>query len=90
MVPTYKFMAQFNRQTYPVIIKYKLALRVKSNGMLTDFEVKMPVIIGTELTPDPEEQQQTDTFAETLVARASISDYDDPPPSYETLLLNAM
>jgi hypothetical protein len=90
LAPSYKFIAEFEHQKYPIIIKYKLALKVKSHGMLTDFEVKIPVIVGTELVPNPEEQQQMNGSAEAFMASASISDYDEVPPSYETVLSNTM
>jgi hypothetical protein len=82
LAPSYKFVAEFNNQKYPVIIKYELSLAVKVHGILTDFEVKLPIIIGTELTSD---QQQTNNSVETPIANGdSISDYPEPPPSYET------
>jgi len=78
--PSYKFMAHFNHQNHPVIIKYALGLKVKSHGMLTGFEVKMPIIIGTELVSD---QEQTNNSAVAAITNTSIIYYDEPPPSYE-------
>jgi hypothetical protein len=76
LAPSYKFMAHFNRQTHSVIVKYELDLKVKSHGMLTDFEIKIPLTIGTELGTN---QQQTN---------ASIINYDEPPPAYEAIVSN--
>ncbi len=81
--PSYQFTAQFNHQTHPVSIRYEFELKVKSHGLLTDFEVKLPIIIGTELAPD---QQQTNNSAKAPTAYASALDYNETPPSYGTVV----
>jgi hypothetical protein len=85
LAPSYEFMAQFNRRAHPVVTRYELELKVKAHGVFTDFEVKLPVIIGTELRPD---QQETNNSAEMTITNTSISDYDEPPPSYESVISN--
>lgn len=81
-------MAEFNCQTYPVIIAYELELKVKSHGLFTDFEVKVPIVIGTKPTSDEEQQQQGDNSGDEFAVNASIPDYNELPPSYESVVLN--
>ncbi len=83
--PSYQFTAQLNHQTHPVSIRYELELKVKSHGLLTDFEVKLPIIIGTESVLD---QQQTNNSAKVPTVNASASDYNESPPSYGTVVSN--
>lgn len=52
LTPTYQFKVYCNQKSYPVITKYILELQVKAHGMFTDFAVKVPIIIGTELPTD--------------------------------------
>ncbi len=85
LVPSYEFTAEFNQHTYPVMIKYELVLKVKSHGLLTDFDVKLPIIIGTERSRD---QQQTNKSVEMLLDSASVPYCDEPPASYESVIPN--
>jgi hypothetical protein len=82
--PSYEFTAEFNEHKYPVIIKYELVLEVKSHGFLTDFDVKLPIIIGTERLRD----QKTRKYAQMSIDSASAPYFDEPPPSYESVVSN--
>jgi len=89
LAPSYQFMAPCSYQMHPVIIYYELELKVKARGMFTDFEVKIPVIIGTEPASDQKPQhQQMNSSVEMPTASAPINRYEDLPPTYEAAVRN--
>jgi hypothetical protein len=69
-----------------IAFHYELKLEVKARGLFTDFKVNVPVIIGTESSSD--QQQLTNTFVEMSTPSAPAYDYDEPPPSYESVVTN--
>jgi hypothetical protein len=53
--PSYQFKVYCDQKSFPIITKYELELKVKAHGLLTDFEVKVPIFIGTELLTDQDQ-----------------------------------
>jgi hypothetical protein len=84
--PTYTYISQCCGPSRGVAFHYELQLEVKSRGLFTDFKVSVPVIIGTVATSD--QQELMNSFAEIATASAPAYDYDEPPPSYESVVAN--
>ncbi len=55
LAPSYQFKVYCNQKSFPIITKYELELKVKAHGVFTDFEVKVPIFIGTELSTDQDQ-----------------------------------
>jgi hypothetical protein len=84
LAPTYTYMPQCCGPSFAIGFHYELKLEVKARGLFTDFKVNIPVIVGTE--PTSNQQQLINTFVETNTPSAPAYDYDEPPPSYESLI----
>lgn len=82
--PTYTYMSQHAGQSIGISVHYELVLDVKVRGLFTDFKVHVPVVIGTVDTPT--EQQPMNHQIEMPEASAPMFDYDEPPPSYESVV----
>lgn len=71
--------------------RYFLRFTVRVEGTFTTFHVDVPIIFGTEPTPDLSQQQ---TFNSLLVAYSTnpeqlmLTDDGDSPPSYESVVQN--
>ena len=63
---------------------YELKLEVKARGLFTDFKVSIPVIVGTESASD--QQQLVNNYVDLSTPSAPAYDYDEPPPSYESVV----
>jgi hypothetical protein len=84
LAPTYTYMPQCCGPSLAICYHYELKLEVKSRGLFTDFKVNVPVIVGTEPTAD--QQGLINNFDEINTASAPAYDYDEPPPSYESIV----
>jgi hypothetical protein len=70
-----------------ISINYELTLDVKVRGLFADFKVTVPVVVGTEPMPaEQQQQQQMNRPIEMPVASAPVLEYDDLPPSYESIV----
>jgi hypothetical protein len=85
LAPTYTYMPQCCGPSFGIGFHYELKLEVKARGLFTDFKVNVPVIVGTEPTSE-QQQQLINSFSEEYPASAPPYDYDEPPPSYESVI----
>jgi len=89
--PTYRFQGGIER-FLSVNIYYFLRFEVKVSGLFTNFDVDIPIILGTE--PIPDLNQQNITFNPLMVSyslddeQSIFNDDDDPPPTYESVVQN--
>jgi len=84
LAPTYTYMPQCCGRSLAVGFHYELKLEVKARGLFTDFSVSVPVIVGTE--PTSNQEPLVNTFFEASPPSAPAYDYDEPPPSYESVI----
>jgi hypothetical protein len=84
LAPTYTYMPQCCGPSLGIAFHYELKLEVKARGLFTDFKVNVPVIVGTESSSD--QQQLTNTFVDMSTPSAPTYEYDEPPPSYESVV----
>ena len=88
--PTYAFSSSDSNVSLNAFVYYELILAVKTNGILTDFQVSIPVTVGTEsILNEHHRQQSSDNFG-VSTNKASNFDTNDLPPSYETALRNEL
>ncbi|CAF0920049.1 unnamed protein product, partial [Rotaria sordida] len=86
LTPTYKFTTTSHGTPHYITVHYELKLKVKSYGIFTNIEVRVPVIVGTE-TGSGQQQQQNYNF--TMPINTSPVFYEnDLPPTYETVVKN--
>jgi hypothetical protein len=83
--PTYTYLPQSHGPPLGISIHYELILDIKVRGLFTDFKISVPVVLGTEPTTN-EQQQPMNNANEMPIASAPVFTYDDPPPSYETVV----
>ncbi|CAF4234769.1 unnamed protein product, partial [Rotaria magnacalcarata] len=90
MSPTYTYMSQYSNQTLGISIRYELILDVKVRGLFTDFKVSIPVIVGTEQISAEQQpfRQPINNPIEMPTASAPVFDYEELPPSYDTVVMN--
>jgi hypothetical protein len=93
--PTYTYLSHYSMPPLGVSIHYELVLDVKVRGLFTDFKMSVPMIMGTEPSSNEQQQQQQLAFqqqinnpVETPTASAPVYDYDDLPPSYESVVMD--
>ncbi|CAF1178526.1 unnamed protein product [Adineta steineri] len=82
--PTYTYSSQCPGALFTVAFHYELKLDVKVRGLFTDFKVSVPVIVGTETMSD--DPPLVNRFVETIMPSAPAYDYDEPPPSYDSII----
>ncbi|CAF3405616.1 unnamed protein product [Rotaria socialis] len=90
MSPTYTYMSQYLNQTLGISIRYELILDVKVRGLFTDFKVSIPIIVGTEQISAEQQpfRQPINNPIEMPTASAPVFDYEELPPSYDTVVMN--
>ena len=88
--PTYAFTSSDSSASLNIFVHYELILAVKTNGILTNFQVSIPVIVGTESILNEQHQQQSSDDFRVLTSGASNFDTNDLPPSYETAVQNEL
>ncbi len=85
--PSYTYLTQSLTPSVCISINYELTLDVKVRGLFADFKVTVPVVVGTEPMPaEQQQQQQMNRPIEMPVASAPVLEYDDLPPSYESIV----
>ncbi len=85
--PTYTYSSQSFSPGTGTSIHYELTLDVKVRGLFTDFKISVPVIVGTEpMSTEQQQQQQMNHPVEIPIASAPVLEYEEPPPSYETIV----
>lgn len=84
LAPTYTYMPQCCGPSLAIGFHYELKLEIKARGLFTDFKINVPVIVGTE--PLSNQLELANTFVETDRPSAPVYDYDEPPPSYESVV----
>jgi hypothetical protein len=87
--PSYQYQGGIQK-TASIKIYYFLRFAVKVQGILTDFDLYIPIILGTEPNPDLNQQQ---TFNPLIVSYSlnpeeSMFNDDVPPPSYDSVVQN--
>ncbi|CAF3642740.1 unnamed protein product [Rotaria socialis] len=88
--PTYEFTTTHNNSSFGIFIHYELILAVKTVGIFSDFQVSVPVMVGTESLSDrPQQQQFSDQFSKSAMVE-SILDQNGSPPSYEMAMRNEL
>lgn len=88
--PTYEYTTIDIDPFISVFVHYELLLSVKMNGIFTDFQVNIPVNVGTESIFDRSSQQQSDNPLEMSANDKFTLDQTDLPPSYEMAILNKL
>lgn len=91
--PSYTYLSQNFNPPIGVNVRYELILDVKVGGLFTNFKITVPVIVGTEpMTIEQQQLQQQQLPQQHLypplempIASAPVMEYDEPPPSYETV-----
>ena len=78
--PSYQFQGGIERVAV-VFIGYMLKFAVKVEGIFTNFNIDVPVILGTEPIPDLSQQQTSNP------EQLTFTDHD-LPPSYESVVQN--
>jgi hypothetical protein len=85
--PTYTYLTQSLSSQVCISVNYELTLDVKVRGLFTDFKVTVPVIVGTEpMSIEQQQQQEMNRPVEIPVPSAPVLEYDDLPPSYESIV----
>ncbi|UJR11045.1 hypothetical protein I4U23_015229 [Adineta vaga] len=90
MAPSYQFQGGITRSAF-VNITYLLRFAVKVEGMFTDFDVKIPITVGTEPNPDFTQQQTFNPLTVTYSSNPEQSmfiDNDELPPAYDSIVQN--
>ncbi|CAF0992543.1 unnamed protein product [Adineta steineri] len=82
IAPTYFFETFWHHQPYPFVIKYELILTIKYHGFFTNFEVSVPVIVGTESNYENQIQEEYDDQN----TNQTVDELEPPPPSYESVV----
>ncbi|CAF3405652.1 unnamed protein product [Rotaria sp. Silwood2] len=90
LAPTYVFTATDSNALFSIFIHYELVLVVKTNGIFTDFQVNIPVFVGTDSVPDEQHQQQLNDQFKTSTNGGSLFDMNDLPPSYAMATRNEL
>ena len=91
--PTFYFHGGIDTPT-TVNIHYSLRFEVKVSGLFTNFDVNIPIIIGTEPKPDLNQQTTSSSlmFPYSFDVEQSIFDDhdDDPPPTYDSVIQSSV
>lgn len=86
IAPSFSYRSKGTRTPVHVELHYDLKVEVKAKGLFTDFDLQVPVIIGT----DSAEHSSYQTVESALLNAMSMialdfNDEDIPPPSYESI-----
>jgi hypothetical protein len=92
--PTYNFKSKGRRDNVHVSIHYDMKIEVKAKGLFSDFELQVPIMIGTNSTERSRYNGMTTTSAIPLDLNAidtlavEIDDDGVPPPTYDSIYYN--
>lgn len=89
--PSFSYRSKGTRTPVHVELHYDLKLEIKAKGLFTDFDLQVPVIIGT----DSAEYSSYPSIESALLNAMSMialnyNDEDTPPPSYDSIKLNGV
>ncbi len=88
LAPTYTFIPPNGGTTQSVIVHYELLLTVKTNGIFTDFDVSLPVAIGTDSALVEQYQPSwSNQFVQPVAGVSALNDID-ALPSYAMAVMN--
>ncbi len=84
--PSFSYRSKGTRAVVHVDLHYDLKLEIKAKGLFTDFDVQVPVIIGTDLTQQSNYHTMNSSLLNTMSMVALDFNEDDiPPPPYESV-----
>lgn len=85
--PSHIFQGGLERHVY-THVHYTLKIAVKVEGMFTNFDLSLPITIGTEPLPDQNQQQMMQPMIVSYSANPEQSMFrdDDAPPTYDTVI----
>ncbi|CAF1449936.1 unnamed protein product [Adineta ricciae] len=86
--PTYVYATQCCGPALGIAYNYELKLDVHVRGLFTDFKVNIPVLVGTDTSYDHAPVHIINNFDEQSIPSAPAFDYEEPPPSYESIVTN--
>jgi len=89
LAPSYEFHTGYDRQSN-VSLRYQLEFHVKVEGMFTNFDVPIPVTIGTETNQGSygREEHETRPFSPNWIRyypEINSNDHVEPPPDYHSI-----
>lgn len=79
--PSFNFTSKETRTVVHVSLHYDLKLEVKAKGFFTDFDLQVPIIIGSPMADQSLAQSQSSRRLNQIRA----SEKEAPPPAYDTL-----
>jgi len=83
LVPSYQYSGGIKRTTN-VNVRYSLKFKVKVKGLFTNFDISVPIILGTEPIPDTSQQQALDPTGHFISFDPGKGMFkDDSLPSYD-------
>ena len=86
--PSYNYRSKGTRSVVHVDIHYDLKLEIKAKGLFSDFELQVPIIIGTDSTENSNYDTQTSALFNAMnMVALDFNDDDIPPPSYESIIM---
>lgn len=93
--PSFTYLSPGQISPIATSIRYELILAVKARGLFTDFQISIPVIVGTEplRSQQPQEnpqekQQQSHSSTEIPIPSAPVMplEEDELPPTYDSIM----
>jgi hypothetical protein len=87
--PSYNYRSKGTRSAVHIDLHYDLKLEIKAKGLFSDFDVQVPVIIGTDSAEYSSYNSSTMSSDLNMMA-LDLNDEDIPPPPYETINYDAM
>jgi hypothetical protein len=87
--PSFSYRSKGTQSIVHVDLHYDLKLEVKARGFFTDFELQIPVIIGTDATENSSYDTTTSSLFNTMsMVALDFNDDDISPPPYESVNCN--
>jgi hypothetical protein len=84
--PSFSYRSKGTRSVVHIDLHYDLKLEIKAKGLFTDFDLQVPVIIGTDSAENSNYDTQTSALFNAMnMVALDFNDDDIPPPSYESI-----
>jgi hypothetical protein len=84
--PSFRYRSKGSRSSAYVDIHYDLKLEIKAKGLFTDFDLQVPVIIGTDSTFHSNYDAGPSSLINSMnLVGLDLNDEDIPPPPYESI-----
>jgi hypothetical protein len=84
--PSFSYRSQGARSVVHVDLHYDLKLEIKAKGLFTDFDLQVPVIIGTDSAEHSSYDTTTSSHFNAMnMVALDFNDDDIPPPPYESV-----